>query len=99
MSDLHSVHARLVAVRIFGQIVAGPPSVVGSIHDGSDEWNWVARFTFVWKTLESHGVALEVAGLEHLNDASIAAVDALEHDRLDRAGLEQLVMIHVVMHP
>ena len=99
MSDLHSAHARNVIVVVVGLIVAGPSSVGDRVRDGHNEWNPVARFTSVWDTLESHGVALEIAVLEHLDDASLAAVHALEHDRLDRAGGEQAVEGRVVILP
>lgn len=99
LSDMHRAHARHVVSVVVGQVVAGPSSMGNRVGDGLDEWNRVARFTSRRETLESHGVALEVAVLEHLDDASCAAVDALEHDRLDRALGEQLVVGRIVMLP
>ena len=42
---------------------------------------------------------MEESVLEQLDDASLAAVGALEHDRLDRAGGEQGVVGLVVVLP
>lgn len=98
VSDLHRVHTGDVIVGEVGEVVTGPPSMGKGVRDGRDEWNLMARFTHGRVALESDRVAMEVASLEHLNDAFVVAA-AHEHDRLDLAVLEQLVVSLIVVHP